>query len=551
MMEGRLFFEFMQVAIGIRESVSVSISDADWHRLFDFCKKQSLVGVGFTAVEKLHAIGVVCPAKLRMQWMALALQIENRNALLNEQCKKLTEQYGHDGLSTCILKGQGNCLNYPEELRNRRQCGDIDVWTTLMKDERLRINDYIHTEDTERHGCPQADYLREQQLPAIGQQLKEKNIDPLIAQMNTDGCPQADVSSERELPRIDREFKEIGPQADGGIAIAVQTGREDIKYVTCHGHRAVIEYVRMQFRLQGIDADPKACYHHIEAPSMDGTEVEVHYRPAFLRSPVRNWRMQRWFRIHSNECMNNRTHLGFSMMTASVNVVYQMCHLYTHVFEGGIGLRQLMDYYFALRVWHNDVMECKDLQTQGMWSEGLGKRVMSKCEVFYVLKSFGMGKFAGAVMWVLREAFVGANENEKNPQINTDGHRCPQADGRSEREFTRINRELKENNIYPQMNTDGHGEILINDERLMINDCPWMICEPNEKEGRRLLAEIMQGGNFGQYDNRDVALKNGGMMKHGVWKLKRVMRLVRSYPEEALWEPVFRVWHLVWRKING
>ena len=80
---------------------------------------------------------------------------------------------------------------------------------------------------------------------------------------------------------------------------------------------------------------------------------------------------------------------------------------------------------------------------------------------------------------------------------------------------------------------------------------PWMICEPNEKEGRRLLAEIMQGGNFGQYDTRDAELKRGGMVKHGVWKLKRVMRLVRSYPEEALWEPVFRVWHLGWRMVHG
>ena len=78
-----------------------------------------------------------------------------------------------------------------------------------------------------------------------------------------------------------------------------------------------------------------------------------------------------------------------------------------------------------------------------------------------------------------------------------------------------------------------------------------MICEPNEKEGRKLLAEIMKGGNFGQYDTRDAALKKGGMVKHRVWKLKRVMRLVRSYPEEALWEPVFRVWHLGWRMING
>ena len=115
--------------------------------------------------------------------------------------------------------------------------------------------------------------------------------------------------------------------------------------------------------------------------------------------------------------------------------------------------------------------------------------------------------------------------------------------------------------IYPrmtQMGTDGCSQadeggeqLLINDERLMINDCPWLLCEPNEVEGKRLLAEIMHGGNFGQYDSRDASLKKGGMMKHGLWKLKRVMRLVSSYPEEALWEPVFRVYHLLWRGIYG
>ena len=405
--EGNLLFEFLQVAIGIRKSLSIAIDDGDWHRLFEFCKRQAMIGIGFSAVERLHAIGVVCPAALRMQWMALTLQVESRNDLLNQQCRQLTDRYKHDGFVTCILKGQGNCINYPENLRKRRQCGDIDIWTAPLCD----------------------------------------------------------------------------------ISVVVQTGSNDVEFAVYNGFRAVREYVRMQYRLKGTDVHPKACYHHIEAPDIDGTEVEVHYRAAFLRSPLRNWRMQRWFEHHADECMKNKTHLGFSMMTSSVNVVYQMCHLYTHIFEGGIGFRQLMDYYFALRVWHNDVMECKDLQSQGMWNEGLGTPVMSKEEVMVVLRSFGLGKFTSAVMFVLHEVF----------------------------------------DVPPH----------------------YYICEPNEKEGKKLLAEIMQGGNFGQYDTRDAALKKGGIVKHGLWKLKRVMRLVSIYPEEALWEPVFRVYHLGWRLIHN
>ena len=44
---------------------------------------------------------------------------------------------------------------------------------------------------------------------------------------------------------------------------------------------------------------------------------------------------------------------------------------------------------------------------------------------------------------------------------------------------------------------------------------------------------------------------HGQKTLHGLWKLKRVMRLVGSYPEEALWEPVFRVYHLGWRMLKG
>ena len=105
-MEKKEYFEFLQVAVGNRKSLSVSVADADWHRLFEFCKRQALIGIGFSAVERLHAIGLVCPAGLRMQWMALALQIEKRNEKITNQCAELTKTYEHDGLQCCILKGK-------------------------------------------------------------------------------------------------------------------------------------------------------------------------------------------------------------------------------------------------------------------------------------------------------------------------------------------------------------------------------------------------------------------------------------------------------------
>ena len=45
----------------------------------------------------------------------------------------------------------------------------------LINDGRLMINDFVHTENTEENGGPQADgFVGKQQLSSIGQQLKEK-----------------------------------------------------------------------------------------------------------------------------------------------------------------------------------------------------------------------------------------------------------------------------------------------------------------------------------------------------------------------------------------
>ena len=475
----RIFFEFLHVTIGQRSCLLRALTMGEWRGQYGLLKKHALLGVGYVAIQKLPKEQWP-PNAMIMQWVGVAQKIRLLNLELNEECRKVVTQLEHDGIGAVVIKGQSNLENYPEELREYRNPGDIDVWT------------------------------------------KQTN--------------------------------------DCGIPIAVQQG-DSVEYEYYKGVRGIIEYARLQRRTREDKSQFKPLYYHVEYHTDKGTGVEMHYRPSFLCSPIRNMRMQRWFKEQFDVCLQNKCRLGIPVLTSSVNVVYQLVHLHRHVFEGGVGLRQLMDYYFALRVWHNDVMECKDLQSQGMWSEGLGTAVMSAQEVMAVIRSFGMGKFAGAVMFVINEVFGGANENdnendnenenenENGPRRETDGG--PQADFVGKRESSEFKRNL---NGGPQADGFGGKQQLssIGQQLKEKYVCmPWMICEPNENEGKKLLEEIMKGGNFGQYDTRDAALKKGGMIKHGLWKLKRVMRLVRSYPEEALWEPVFRVYHLIWRLSHG
>lgn len=69
----------------------------------------------------------------------------------------------------------------------------------------------------------------------------------------------------------------------------------------------------------------------------------------------------------------------------------------------------------------------------------------------------------------------------------------------------------------------------------------YMLCEPNEKEGRFILDEIMQTGNFGQSDGR----------YKGYGKLRRMSRhglhLLMHYPSEVIWTPIWLVYHKVWK----
>lgn len=64
----------------------------------------------------------------------------------------------------------------------------------------------------------------------------------------------------------------------------------------------------------------------------------------------------------------------------------------------------------------------------------------------------------------------------------------------------------------------------------------YLICTPNERKGRLLLEEILEGGNFGHYDRR-------GDKRNLINKVKkrahRFLRIFNLAPSEAVWSFLF------------
>ena len=239
----------------------------------------------------------------------------------------------------------------------------------------------------------------------------------------------------------------------------------DIDIYLDGGRNRVIQYINK------VCPNQVMRYHHVDFPVMK-TAIEVHFTPLYMFFPVHNRRMQKWFKeVMDLQCSNVVTlpdgYGEITMPTMSFNVIYILSHLYRHVFTEGIGLRQLIDYYFVLV--KNEERRVTALQRE--------------------LKYLGLWKFAGAVMYVLHET-LGLPEEK-------------------------------------------------------------MIAPINVNEGRFLLAEIMQGGNFGQYDTRLGNKVNEGKLHRYFRMSLRNLRFVKHYPTEALSEPLFRTWFASWKKIHG
>lgn len=93
-------------------------------------------------------------------------------------------------------------------------------------------------------------------------------------------------------------------------------------------------------------------YNHI-ALTTNGISVELHYTPGFMANFTYNRRLQQWFRKSIDTQCRNMIALPdeageVAAPTADFNAVYQLYHLYHHYFYEGVGLRQVVDYYYVM-----------------------------------------------------------------------------------------------------------------------------------------------------------------------------------------------------------
>ena len=229
----------------------------------------------------------------------------------------------------------------------------------------------------------------------------------------------------------------------------------------------IMEYAQKKFEL-GDDIR----LQHLET-SLDGVPVELHFFPCSMNNPIYHARLQKWFRRNADLQCSHIVGLpdgagDIAIPTTAFNVIYQLTHLYHHFFDEGIGMRQIIDYYFVASMLNVNCEMLTWLQKD--------------------LKHLGLWKFARAVMYVLHEA-LGLSEEK-------------------------------------------------------------MIAPMDEKRGKLLLAEILNGGNFGRHFTKYAGFTHQSMGKKYFLKIWRNMHFVRCYPAEALSEPIFRTWHFFWRVKN-
>ena len=448
----KIFFDFLRFCISSAKDIPDSLKEVDWKELYAIAKKQCLVGVLFDGIKKLPVEYVGMKKELLLQWMAESQMLEKANVRLNDAAIHVSEWFRKKGFRTCILKGQGNAMMYPNPCS--RMPGDIDIWV------------------------------------------------------------------------------------EGG-------------------DKRVISFVR------SISPHEKACYHHIEFPSYKGVEVEVHYRPSFLLCFWHNRKLQKYYERVKEEQFSHRVMLGeqgeIAIPMVEFNLIFQLTHIFSHLMNEGIGLRQLVDYYYVLcdfyKVYQNfskthpssltlkggSTAFPKPLSPQGTGdvtapprrSEPLRSKVGGPSKV--------SPDCAG---WDRRDAIGDMTSATAATSTDTSATAARSSfAANSSAAIDRVQKELNELGLWKFA-----GGIMYIMQEVFGMPASRLIVPPNEKYGRFVLNEVLEAGNFGKHDARNRFGRS--KLGHNLQRVYRDIRLVKFFPAEALSEPFFRVWHFFWRMKN-
>ena len=436
----KIFIDFLRFCIGSVKEIPGSLKEADWQELYAIAKKQCLVGILFDGIKKLPAEHVGMKKELLLQWMAESQMLENANVRLNDAAIQVSEWFRKKGFRTCILKGQGNALMYPNPYS--RTPGDIDIWV------------------------------------------------------------------------------------EGG-------------------DKRVISFVR------SISPHEKACYHHIEFPSYKGVEVEVHYRPSFLLCFRHNRKLQKYYERLTEEQFSHRVMMGeqgeIAIPTVEFNLIFQLTHIFSHLMNEGIGLRQLVDYYYVLcdfyKVYQNfskthpssltlkggSTAFPKPLSPQGTGDVTAPPRRSEPLRS----KVGGPSKVSPDCAGWDRLSIEGDNSAGSTTAVTSSASTALDV----------VQKDLKELGLWKF----AEGIMYIMQEVFGM-PASRLIVPPNEKYGKFVLNEVLEAGNFGKHDARNRFGRS--KLGHNLQRVYRDIRLVRYFPAEALCEPLFRVWHFFWRVNN-
>ena len=433
----QIFFDFLRFCIGSDSEIPSSLKEVDWQELYAIAKKQCLVGVLFDGIKKLPAEYVGMKKELLLQWMAESQMLEKANVRLNYAAIQVSEWFRKKGFRTCILKGQGNALMYPNPYS--RTPGDIDIWV------------------------------------------------------------------------------------EGG-------------------DKRVISFVR------SISPHEKACYHHIEFPSYKGVEVEVHYRPSFLLCFWHNRKLQKYYERVKEEQFSHRVMLAeqgeIAIPTVEFNLIFQLTHIFSHLMNEGIGLRQLVDYYYVLcdfyKVYQNfskthpssltlkggSTAFPKPISPQGTGDVTAPPRRSEPLRS----KVGGPSKVSPDCAGWDRLSIEGDNSAGSTTAVTSSASTA----------LDEVQEELKELGLWKFA-----GGIMYIMQEVFGMSASRLIVPPNEKYGKFVLNEVLEAGNFGRHDARNRFGRS--KLGHNLQRVYRDIRLVRYFPAEALCEPLFRTWHFFWR----